>query len=142
MAFLGLNAGFLVRCYSRPGHCFQCPGGDGRSADRRRGGLRLAGWMPALRVPRTAVGAVALHRAVGHGRKPRHEAAAGGPAGCDGPGAVIGWRGDQSQVAVALFKDSGCGQADQVNATTLPVSCIIYYVGLRGTGRPDDIRQR
>ena len=71
-----------------PRHCFQCPGGDGRGADRRGGGLlagsrravstgtgvSVAGRMPALRVRRTAGGPGALHRS---GRA-RAEAAARG----------------------------------------------------------------
>jgi hypothetical protein len=45
----------------------------------------VAGRMPALRVLRAAGGAVAVHRSVGRGRKPRHEAAAGGAGRDAGP---------------------------------------------------------
>jgi hypothetical protein len=86
-------------------YCFQCPGGDHHGADRRGGGLRassrragstgtagvsVAGRTPALRAAPTAGGPVALPRTVGHGLEPRHEAAAGGPAGMP---ALRGWAG-------------------------------------------------
>jgi hypothetical protein len=50
----------------------------------------VAGRMAALRVPRAAGWAVERQRAVRRGRKPRHEAAAGGPAGMP---ALWGWAG-------------------------------------------------
>jgi len=53
-------------------------------------GVSVAGRMPALRAARTAGGPVALRQTVGRGLEPRHEAAAGGPAGMP---ALRGWAG-------------------------------------------------
>jgi hypothetical protein len=53
-------------------------------------GVSVAGRMPALRAARAAGGPGALPRTVGRGLEPRHEAAAGGPAGRP---ALGGWAG-------------------------------------------------